>query len=79
MQDINQLIAQAAQAATEGALIDGDYTLTEGRAWFTVSGFAVRINTTAEGLIVDIYQNGKEYNAPITTAAVGFDELEADQ
>jgi hypothetical protein len=76
MQDINRLISQAAQAATEGALIDDDYTLTEGRAWFTVSGFAVRINTTAEGVTVDIYADGREYNAPITSAAAHFDELE---
>jgi hypothetical protein len=60
-------------------LNDTDYTLTEGAAWFTVEGFAVRIHTTAEGLIVDIYQDGKEYNAPIASAYAHTHELEADQ
>lgn len=59
-------------------LIDNDYTLTEGGAWFTVEGFAVRIHTTAEGLIVDIYQDGKEYNAPISSAYAHNSELEAE-
>lgn len=77
MQDISQLIAQAAQAATEGALIDGDYTLTEGGAWFTVGGFAVRIRTTAEGLTVDIYQDGQEDGQPISSAHAQL--MEADQ
>ena len=61
---------------TDQALTDNDYKLTDGAAWFTVSVFAVRINTTAEGVTVDIYADGKEYNAPITSAAAHFDELE---
>lgn len=59
-------------------LTDNDYTLTEGRAWFTVRGFAVRIHTTDEGLIVDIYQNGKEDSAPIARTYAHNSDLEAE-
>lgn len=49
-------------------LEDGDYVLTEGRGWFTVKGFSVRIHATDEGVAVDIYQDGKEMNGHISSA-----------
>ena len=36
------------------------YKLVDGRAWFTVGKFAVKIALTDEGIVVDVYANGKE-------------------
>jgi hypothetical protein len=46
-------------------LTDADYTLTEGRAWFTVKQFSIRILSTDEGVVVDIYKLGEEMEPPI--------------
>ena len=52
-------------------LPDGDYVLTDGAAWFSCDGFAIRIYTTHRGVVVNIYEDGKEMEAPIaTTSAV---------
>ena len=48
-------------------LVDGDYVLTEGRAWFTVGKFAVRIAQTDGGLACDVYENNKEAESPIAS------------
>jgi hypothetical protein len=39
-------------------LTDTDYVLTEGAAWFTVKGFAIRIHSTDEGVVVDVFKDG---------------------
>jgi hypothetical protein len=49
-------------------LEDGDYALTSGCGWFTVKGFAIRIHSTDEGVAVDIYENSKEMDGPISSA-----------
>ena len=42
-------------------LKDDDYVLADGRAWFTVKDhFSVRITTTDEGMICDVYVTGHE-------------------
>jgi hypothetical protein len=55
-------------------LKDDDYVLTDGAAWFTVKGFAVRIHSTDEGVIVDIFKNG-EYDDTIATTYAFDHEL----
>ena len=42
------------------SLADGDYTLVEGAAWFTVKNFSIRIKATDEGVLADIYKRGCE-------------------
>lgn len=59
-------------------LTDTDYILTEGAAWFSVSGFAIRIHTTDEGVAVDIYKDGKENENAIAGSYAFFSELEND-
>jgi hypothetical protein len=49
-------------------LEDGDYVLTDQAGWFTVKGFSVRIHATDEGVAVDIYEDGKENEGPISSA-----------
>jgi len=41
-------------------LTDGDYTLADGAAWLSVGTFAIRIHKTDEGVVVDVYKNGRE-------------------
>jgi len=48
-------------------LPDADYVLTDGAAWIEVKGFSIRIMSTDEGVIVDVYAKNKENNGPITT------------
>ena len=36
-------------------LTDQDYVLAEGAAWFDVGGFTIRIHSTDEGVIADIF------------------------
>ena len=38
---------------------DDMYVLTDGSAWIDVKGFAIRIHSTDEGVVVDIF-NAKE-------------------
>ena len=41
-------------------LPEGDYVLKDGAGWFSVNGLSVRIKATDEGVVVDIYPEGKE-------------------
>jgi hypothetical protein len=54
---------------TTTELKDADYALTEGAAWFTVKGFAIRILSTEEGVAVDIYESGNEWEPIASTFA----------
>ena len=56
-------------------LTDTDYILTEGAGWFTVKGFAIRIQSTDEGVVVDIFKNG-EYTDTIATTYAFDHEVE---
>ena len=53
-------------------LPDADYVLTEGAAWIEVKGFSIRIMSTDEGVIVDVYAKNKENDGPIA-ATYAFD------
>ena len=54
-------------------LKDDDYTLEEGAAWFTVKGFSIRILSTDEGVVVDIYESGNEWEPLASTYAFDSD------
>jgi hypothetical protein len=60
-------------------LTDGDYTLSEGAGWFTVKGFAVRIQSTDEGVVVDVYKDGAEMEEVITSTYAFDNELLDDE
>jgi hypothetical protein len=53
-------------------LHDEDYTLVDEGMWLTVKGFSIRVHTKNEGVIVDIYVNGREDEDPIA-GAYAFD------
>jgi hypothetical protein len=59
-------------------LTDGDYLLTEGKGWFEVGGFAIRLNKTDEGVSVDIYKSGAEMDAPLGSTWVLDADLEEE-
>ena len=44
-----------------------DYTLLDKNKWVTVKGFSVRIHVTDEGVVVDIFEKGREDEGPITS------------
>jgi hypothetical protein len=54
---------------------DDDYKLVEGAAWFTVKGFSIRIHSTDEGVIVDVFANGKEMDSPVASTYAFDHEL----
>ena len=60
-------------------LKDGDYELVDGAAWFTVKGAAIRIASTDEGVVVDIYRNHKEMEDAVASAYVFDSELADDE
>lgn len=60
---------------------DGDYELTDGCAWLSAKGFAIRIHTTDEGVVVDIYKEvdlAQLYDEPIASAYAFDSELDVD-
>jgi len=46
---------------------DEDYTLVDKNMWITVKGFSVRIHVTDEGVVVDIFEKGREDEGAITS------------
>lgn len=67
-----------AQADTETIqkLADGDYELSEGRAWLGVGQFSIRVAQTDEGVVVDIYQRGREDQSSIAGTWAHVNDLE---
>jgi hypothetical protein len=57
-------------------LKDDDYTLTEGAAWFAVKGFAIRILSTDEGVVVDVWKDGGEMDSPIASTYAYDSDIE---
>ena len=57
-------------------LHDKDYTLVDEGMWVTVKGFSIRIHTTDEGVVVDIYANGRENEDAIAATHAFDNELE---
>jgi hypothetical protein len=58
---------------------DGDYELTDGCAWLEAKGFAIRIYTTDEGVVVDIYKKGNEGDAAIASTYAFDSELDEQE
>jgi hypothetical protein len=54
---------------TAKKLKDSDYKLSEGAAWIEVKNFAIRIHSTDEGVILDIFKNGDYSEAIASTYA----------
>ena len=49
------------QMSQDKQLSEGDYILKDGAAWFTVSGFSVRVRTANDGSVIcSIYNEGQE-------------------
>lgn len=57
-------------------LPDGDYTLKDGSAWFTVGKASVKVQKTDEGVVADIYPLGKEDGEALASAYVFDTELD---
>ncbi len=60
----------------ENTLKDADFELIEGAAWFTVKNFSIRIHSTDEGVIVDVYAKGREMDDFIATTYAFDSETE---
>jgi hypothetical protein len=60
-------------------LKDDDYTLSEGAAWFTVKEFSIRILSTDEGVVVDIYNEGEEMELPIASTYAHSEDIATDE
>ena len=58
------------------ALPSADYVLTEGSAWIQCGNIAVYLHATDEGVICDMYPNGREMNDPLAACYAFFDEAE---
>ena len=50
------------------SLKDADYILSQGAAWLEVKNFSIRVHTTDEGVVVDIYRSGNEDEDAIASA-----------
>lgn len=73
---INVVEALTKQPAEDQALTDGDYTLSDGAAWFTVKTISIRIHSNDEGVSVDLYPRELETNASLASAYAFFSEAE---
>lgn len=60
-------------------LVDGDYELTEGRAWLGVGKFSIRVAQTDEGVVVDIYQRGMEDQSSIAGTWAHVNDLAEEE
>ena len=57
-------------------LREGDYLLTHAGAWFTLKGFSIRLVGTDEGVVVNIYANGRELEDALATTQAFDSEIE---
>ena len=57
-------------------LQEGDYLLTHSGAWFTLKGFSIRLVGTDEGVVVNIYANGRELEDALATTQAFDSEIE---
>lgn len=63
---------------TDVNITDGDYVLADGAAWFTVKNLSIRIHTTDEGVVVDIYPLNAEADEAIASTYAFFNEASAN-
>lgn len=55
-------------------LLDADYELEENGVWLGIDNIAVRVVRTDEGVVVDLYPNGREDSEPLASTYAHFDE-----
>lgn len=67
------------KTTNERELVDDDYVLIEGSAWFTVKKFGIRIHETDEGVVVDVWRGGRELDQPISSCYAFDVECEEGQ
>ena len=60
-------------------LKDACYELAEGAAWFTVKDFSIRVQSTDEGVIVDVYPKGRECDYLIASTYAFDSEAETSE
>lgn len=49
----------------EGDLLDGDYNLVDGKAWFSIEGLSIWIYRAAPGRVyITAYKEGQELEPP---------------
>ena len=63
---------------TDVDLKEGDYTLVDGYAWFTIKKFSVRVHATDKGVAVDVWVKGKEDEDAIASTYAFDHEFEED-
>lgn len=56
-------------------LFEGDYELVDGVAWFTCGLFSIRIHRTDEGVVVDMYPEGREDDGAVAACYAYDHEL----
>jgi len=56
----------------DSELLAGNYVLKDGDAWFTIKKFSVRIFSTDEGVVCDIYALGNDEES--IASAYAFDD-----
>jgi hypothetical protein len=61
------------------AILDTDYTLTEGAAWIESHPFSIRIRRTNGGISATIYRNGEEDCDPIAEAYASETDARSDR
>jgi hypothetical protein len=63
---------------SDGNLLDGEYVLTDGAAWFRVKNFSIRIQSTDEGVVVDLYPYLQEMEEPVASCWAFDSEVEPE-
>jgi hypothetical protein len=58
-------------------LEDKEYVLVDGACWLELKGFSIRVNSTDEGVVVDVYEKGKEDQDCIASTYAFDSELES--
>lgn len=65
------------EISLENTIKDASFELAEGAAWFAVKNFSIRIHSTHEGVIVDVWAKGREGEDLIATTYAFDSEAEA--
>ncbi len=58
-------------------LVDDDYALVDGTAWFRVGSFNVNVHATSDGVFAEIYALGDE-NSDAAVASAYASDADAD-
>lgn len=59
-------------------LLYGDYVLTDGAAWFRVKNFSIRIHSTDEGVVVNLYPYLREMEEPVASCRAFDSDVEPE-